>query len=191
MKARTIGYVTLLSGMLILGTGAAGHAAPERSAESATAKAAAAHVHVTLKPSSPQLKSCFPKANANVRVDLTTDVKGFDTFTIYAKGLKPKTSFTVFLIEKPDAPFGAAEYIGDFTTDKHGKARNRYQLIVEEAFAFNNQTHQRIDLNSIGVWFADEKDDDGCLGANSPITGFDGDGKAGVQMLNSGKKLLP
>jgi hypothetical protein len=38
---------------------------------------------------------------------------------------------------------------------------------------------------------ADEKDDDGCLGAGSPVTGFDGDGKAGVQLLNSGTALLP
>ena len=85
-----------------------------------------------------------------------------------ASGLKPKTDFTVFLIEKAGAPFGAAEYIGDFTTDRHGKAANTYNLIVEEAFAFNNETQARKELNSVGFWFADPKDDDGCLGRGQP-----------------------
>jgi hypothetical protein len=149
------------------------------------------HAHVRLLPSSPALAHCFPHASAKVDVRLTTDTLGKDRFTIKAKGLKPWTDFTVFLLEQSGSPFGAAEYIGDFTTDGHGKATNRYDLIVEEAFAFNNATHARTDLNSVGVWFADEKDDDGCLGANSPVTGFDGDGAAGVQMLNSRAALLP
>jgi hypothetical protein len=105
--------------------------------------------------------------------------------------MRPRTDFTVFLIEKPGAPFGAAEYIGDFTTNRRGRATNTYNLIVEEAFAFNNETHTRTDLNSVGVWFADPKDDNGCLGAGSPVTGFDGDASAGVQMLNSGAHVLP
>ena len=40
-------------------------------------------------------------------------------------------------------------------------------------------------------WFADPKADDSCLGAASPVTGFDGDASAGVQMMNSGDHLLP
>ena len=144
-----------------------------------------------LSPSSPALATCFPHAHAHVKVALTTNAKGKDTFKILAEGLKPRTDFTVFLLEQAGAPFGAAEYIGDFTTNRHGRASNTYTLIVEEAFAFNNATHTRTDLNSIGVWFADPKDDDGCLGAQSPVTGFDGDAEAGVQMLNSGTHLLP
>jgi hypothetical protein len=148
-------------------------------------------VQVTLKPSTPALKTCFPEAEAKVTVDLTTAKKGLDTFTIKAKGLRPRTDFTVFLLEQSGSPFGAAEYFGDFTTNSKGEGVGQFRLIVEEAFAFNNVTQQRIDLNAVGVWFADEKDDDDCLGAASPVTGFDGDGKAGVQMLNSGTALLP
>lgn len=144
-----------------------------------------------LTPSTPALATCFPHAHAHVNVALTTDAKGKDTFRIRAEGLKPRTDFTVFLVEQAGAPFGAAEYIGDFTTNRYGRASNTYSLIVEEAFAFNNATHTRTDLNSIGVWFADPKDDDGCLGVQSPVTGFDGDADAGVQMLNSGIHLLP
>jgi hypothetical protein len=158
---------------------------------SATAHATPPRAHLRLHTSTPALKQCFPRAGATVAVDLTTDRIGKDRFTIKAHGMKPRTDFTVFLIEKAGPPFGAAEYIGDFTTNRHGRATARFNLIVEEAFAFNNETGSRTDLNSVGVWFADEKDDDGCLGAGSPVTGFDGDAAAGVQMLNSGHFLLP
>lgn len=97
----------------------------------------------------------------------------------------------MFLLEKAGAPFGAAEYIGDFTTNQYGKASNTYRLIVEETFAFNNETGVRKDLNSVGIWFADPAADDSCLGAGSPVTQFDGDAEAGVQMLNSGAQLIP
>ncbi len=188
MKIHTAGLATLISGALILGTAAMSTAAQQ---EAAARPGAPERVKIALGPSSQPLARCFPKARARVKVDLTTNRMGFDTFTIAATGLKPKTDFTVFLLEKSGAPFGAAEYIGDFTTDKRGNAANTFKLIVEEAFAFNNATGSRTDLNALGVWFADEKDDDGCLGVNSPVTGFDGDGKAGVQMLNSGTALLP
>ena len=124
-------------------------------------------------------------------VKLTTDAIGKDTFRINASGLKPNTGFTVFLIEKAGFPFGAVEYIGDFTTHRYGRASNEFKLIVEEAFAFNNETQVRKELNSVGFWFADPKDDDGCLGVGSPVTQFDGDASAGVQMMNSGAQLLP
>jgi hypothetical protein len=178
-----------LAATALLG-GAAYAASPGASSVSGTSQAAP-EAHLTLQPSSPALAACFPHATARVDVDLTTDAIGKDRFTITARGMRPRTDFTVFLIEKPGAPFGAAEYIGDFTTNRRGRATNTYNLIVEEAFAFNNQTGSRTDLNSVGVWFADEKDDDGCLGAGSPVTGFDGDARAGVQMLNSRNQLLP
>lgn len=144
-----------------------------------------------LQPSSDQLAKCFPHARSRVVVDLTTDDVGFDTFKIQASGLKRNTAFTVFLIEKAGAPFGHVEYIGDIFTNRYGRAHNTFQLIAEEAFAFNNETGDRADLNSVGFWFADSKDDDGCLGAGSPVTGFDGDAEAGVQMMNSGVHVLP
>jgi hypothetical protein len=176
----------------VLGSSAyAGAVGPGSHASAHVTSAATAQAHLRLQPSSPVLAGCFPHAGAKVKVDLTTDQIGKDTFTIRAHDLKPKTDFTVFLVETPGAPFGAAEYIGDITTDRYGRAYNQFSLIVEEAFAFNNVTQSRTDLNSVGVWFADPKDDDGCLGAASPVTGFDGDASAGVQMLNSGVDLLP
>jgi hypothetical protein len=190
---------TALAGTAVIGgaayassvTAAPTVVASASSTASSTAPAATPQVRLHLKPSSPQLAYCFPYAKAKVTVDLTTEAKGKDKFRIDASGLKPNTAFTVFLIEKSGAPFGAAEYIGDFDTNRYGNAHNTFKLIVEEAFAFNNETQDRTDLNSVGVWFADPKDDDGCLGAGSPVTGFDGDASAGVQMLNSRAQLLP
>ena len=144
-----------------------------------------------LSTSSPELAKCFPHARARVTVNLTTDAVGKDTFTIRAAGLRRHTTFTVFLLEQATAPFGAAEYIGDFTTNGKRRGQNTYQLIVEEAFAFNNRTGSRTDLNSVGFWFANPKADNKCLGPTSPVTGFDGDASAGVQMMNSGTQQLP
>ena len=196
MKARTAVLATTAAAVLAVGAVLAGTGSPLTGHGTDTALALSAQrstpkAQLTLKPSTPKLQACFPKAEAKVTVDLTTATKGFDTFTVRAKGLRPRTDFTVFLLEQAGSPFGAAEYFGDFTTNAKGEGVGQFRLIVEEAFAFNNVTQQRTDLNAVGVWFADEKDDDDCLGAGSPVTGFDGDGKAGVQMLNSGTALLP
>jgi len=149
--------------------------------------ASAAVISRKLTPSSAQLAACMPGAELNVAVALTTDQVGFDSFTITARRLPANRSFTVFLLQQAGAPFGAAEYIGDFTTDATGSAQNTYRLIVQEAFSSTivNGSRVRADLNQIGSWFADPRDDDFCLGAGSPVTPFDGDNQAGVQAFNS------
>jgi hypothetical protein len=197
LRTKLVAGTALAASTLLAGSAyAAVDAAPARTAAASAPQAADAarpanQVKLTLTPSSPQLAACFPHAKAKVKVDLTTDEIGKDTFSIKAKGLQPDTTFTLFLIEKAGLPFGAVEYFGDFTTDGYGKATNDFELIVEEAFAFNNETQARTDLNSVGFWFGDSTADDDCLGAASPVTGFDGDAEAGVQMMNSGTQFLP
>lgn len=144
-------------------------------------------VQLHLTPSSPQLAACLPKARVDVTVKLTTNRLGFDVFTIRGRHLPPNTAFTTFLLEQAAAPFGAAEYIGDFTSNAHGNAYNQFKLIVQEAFSSTlvNGRRTRVDLNQVGAWFADPTGDDFCLGKNSPITPFDGDNQAGVQAFNS------
>src|SRR6476661_2677508 len=116
----------------------------------------------------------------------STDARGFDRFEIAGRHLPPKRDFTIFLLEQAGSPFGAAQYIGDFRTDAYGNTYNQLRLIVSEAFASTivNGARTRVDLNRIGVWFADPGDDF-CLGAMSPTTPFDGDNSAGVQAFNS------
>ncbi len=144
-------------------------------------------VELNLTPSSAQLAACMPNARVDVTVQLTTDRRGFDVFHVHANGLPPNTTFTVFLLEQARAPFGAAEYIGDFTSDGKGRADNTFRLIVAEAFASTlvNGQRVRVDLNQVGAWFADPTGDDFCLGPDSPVTPFDGDNEAGVQAFNS------
>jgi hypothetical protein len=150
---------------------------------------AASSVRLKLTPSNAQLAACMPHARLRVRVDETVDQVGFDSFRIKARGLAPKRSYTVFLLEKAGPPFGAAEYIGDFTTNRRGNARNTFRLIVSEAFSSTlvNGQRVRVDLNRVGVWFADPADDDFCSAAPgiNGVTPFDGDNEAGVQAFNS------
>ena len=162
-------------------------AAPEKAPKPRRAAPPAAVTRLHLTPSSPQLASCMPNARVRITVRSTVDQVGFDTFKVRARHLAPKRSFTVFLLEQAGAPFGAAEYIGDITTNRHGNATNTFRLIVDEAFSSTlvNGQRTRVDLNQVGMWFADPKADDFCLGANSPVTPFDGDNEAGVQAFNS------
>jgi hypothetical protein len=130
----------------------------------------------------------MPRAKVDVKVELKTDTVGFDDFNVTASGLPPKTSFTVFLLQQADSPFGAAEYIGDITTNNKGNASNEFKLIVQEAFSSSVVNGQRVrtDLNQVGMWFADPAGDDFCFGkGKGAITPFDGDNEAGVQAFNS------
>ena len=155
-------------------------------------QAASAVARLRLAVSSAELAACFPRASATVTVQLTTDAVGKDTFVIVASGLQANTDFTVFLLQQAGPPFGAAEYIGDMSADRYGSASGRFQLIVEEAFALNlARSPRQTQLNSVGFWFADQRADDACLGTGSAVTPFDGDGRAGLQMMNSGAARLP
>ena len=141
-----------------------------------------------LTPSSAQLADCMPDASLEVTLKPTTDKKGFDTFDIRARNLPPNRDFTVFLLEQAGTPFGAAEYIGDVSTNGQGNGHNKFNLIVSEAFSSTvvNGARVRKELNEIGVWFADPADDDFCFGTGGgATTPFDGDGVAGVQAFNS------
>ena len=140
-----------------------------------------------LTPSSPDLARCMPNARVTITDRSTTDAIGFDVLRVRARHLAPDRDYTVFLLETAGSPFGAAQYIGDITTDARGNADNELHLIVDEAFSSTivNGQRVRVDLNQMGMWFADPADDDFCLGANSPVTPFDGDNEAGVQAFNS------
>jgi hypothetical protein len=161
-----------------------------------TARSAAARTHylrkadvvrLGLTPSSAQLAACMPGAQLAAKVALTSEEQGSDRFVIHGRNLPPNRDFTIFLLEQAGTPFGAAQYIGDFSTDPYGRARANLNLIVQEAFSSTlvNGIRTRVDLNRVGVWFADPADDDFCLGAGSAVTPFDGDNEAGVQAFNS------
>ena len=88
----------------------------------------------------------------------------------HAEGLRPNTTFAVFLTEMPVPPLDAVQYIGDFTTNAAGRGSVRVDAIINEAFAFNNITGIRTDLNHIVFWFADPADDEDCVPVLLPHT---------------------
>jgi hypothetical protein len=179
---------TTLAAALAVGTVAVGGAAAASdSGADSSSGSQPDEVHLRLTPSSAQLAGCMPQARVRIEVSLETDRVGFDSFEVHARGLPPDTAFTVFLLEQAGSPFGAAEYIGDITSNGGGRAENTFHLIVQEAFASTlvNGQRVRVDLNQVGMWFADPAADDFCLGPNSPVTPFDGDNEAGVQAFNS------
>lgn len=193
MRARTLtAAVAAVAAAAIAATGAVAGAAPQKAASSranANRGPAPAVTQLRLTPSSPQLAACMPHARVTIKVASTTEQLGFDVFRINARSLAPNRSYTVFLLEKAASPFGAAEYIGDITTDRYGNAYNEFRLIVDEAFSSTlvNGQRVRVDLNQVGMWFADPADDDFCADAPgiNGVTPFDGDNEAGVQAFNS------
>ena len=178
--------------MVIVGAVIAALAATTAAALGSTAgrtvhKDKADEVRLALTPSSSVLGACMPGAELNVKIALKAEEHGSDRFEIEAHSLPPNRDYAIFLIQQAGAPFGAAEYIGDFSTDDAGNAHTNLQLIVQEAFSSTivNGVRTRADLNRIGVWFADPAGDDFCPGAGGAPTPFDGDGSAGVQVFTS------
>lgn len=131
----------------------------------------------------------FENAAATATVFPNEDIRGVDTLDLRAQGLRPNTTFALFLTEQPVPPFGAVEYIGDFTTNAAGTGHVRVDAIINEAFAFNNITGVRTDLNHIVFWFADPNDDEDCVPGSAPGH-FDGDDQSGVAAMSS-KNFLP
>jgi hypothetical protein len=142
-----------------------------------------------LVPASDAIAACLPDAAATVAVFSREDIRGVDTLDLHAEGLRPNTTFAVFLTEMPVPPFGAVQYIGDFTTNAAGRGSVRVDAIINEAFAFNNITGVRVDLNHIVFWFADPNDDEDCVPGSAPGH-FDGDDQSGVAAMSS-KNFLP
>ena len=173
-RAACVGAVVAAVGALgVFGLGAAGAKSDE--------------VELKLDPSSDQLAACMPKASLKVEVELTTDRVGFDEFEIRARQLPPNRSFTVFLLQTAASPFGAAEYIGDFTTNKHGNAKNEFRLIVARRSPPRWSTGSACALTSIASasGLPIPRTTTSAGNGQGGVTPFDGDNEAGVQAFNS------
>lgn len=144
-----------------------------------------------LVPASDAIANCtsMPNPAATVSVFPREDSRGVDTLDLHAEGLRANTTFALFLTELPAPPFGAVQYIGDFTTNAAGRGHVRVDAIIDEAFAFNNITGVRTELNHIVFWFADPNDDEQCV-PGSAAGHFDGDNSSGVAAMSS-KNFLP
>ncbi len=112
------------------------------------------------------IKAAFPKATG-----LVTIVRGdrdnstSDTVTLDVQNMPPNITFTVFLIELANKPFGHVEYVADLTTRGGGSGESIFQLIAFVAFAMDARNPgtskdaqegvtSGINLEHMGMWFS-------------------------------------
>ena len=156
-------------------------------------------ISFSLVPASPAVAACLPDATGNVTVLHKEDTLGVDTLHLDVRGLPANTDFAVFLTSA-DAfvtpAFGAAEYIGDFTTNAAGIGSLKVDAIIAEAFVSTvvSGTRVRADLDHLVFWFADPEQAQAACNLTA-ITPFDGDGQAGPAAMSSqgatGLQLFP
>ena len=128
--------------------------------------------------------SCL-KTTARGRVTLS-DLGPVQNMHVEVSSLPPNTTFTLFVISTPNAPFVPAWYQGDITTNEKGNGVTDVTGIFnDETFILNPGVPAvPVELDHLGIWFADPTDagNNGC--PNTP-TPFDGDHNAGIQVLNT------
>jgi hypothetical protein len=142
---------------------------------------------------------CLKGAYANVRV--TDAGQGNQNLYITLNKAAKNTEFTVFLIQKPNSPFGVSWYQGDIATDNKGHGTGHFiGIFNSEVFAISPGAVKppKVDKQDakkgvkfapvhtfhLGVWFADPKDAANA-GCSNAVTPFDGDHVAGIQALST------
>ena len=198
MRTRNLARPWLILGAaLLVGALLAGVAV----AKTSSAKPALKQFKMVRSQSAAAVKGgkCLNGASANVRV--TDAGQGNQNLYITLNKAAKNTEFTVFLIQKPNTPFGVSWYQGDIATDNQGHGTGHFVGIFnEEVFAIslgavkpphvdNADANEGVKFAPIhtfhlGVWFADPKDakDAGCSNTSTP---FDGDHVAGIQALST------
>lgn len=128
--------------------------------------------------------SCL-KTTARGRVTLS-DLGPVQNMHVEVFALPPNTTFTLFVINTPTAPFVPAWYQGDLITNASGNG------VLDVTGIFNDETFilnpgipaVPFELDHLGIWFADPTDAGNAGCPNTP-TPFDGDHNAGIQVLNT------
>lgn len=133
--------------------------------------------------------ACVSNATGHVTVALREETKGVDTLQLTTRGLPADTDFAVFLTSSDafaSPPFGAVQYIGDFTTNAAGDGKLKVEAIIAEAFVSTrvDGTRVRADVDHLVFWFADPAQAQAACGIES-VTPFDGDGNAGTAAMSS------
>jgi hypothetical protein len=148
------------------------------------------------------LNGALKNAHGRVKIESVGPVEIMD---VVVWGLPPNTDFDLFVIQAPNKPFGLAWYQGDIETNKEGRGYGRFigrfnieTFIVSLAslpapIVFNNAFPDvspgpvtgRIHTYHLGVWFNSPLD--GAKAGAPGTTPFNGEGDAGVQVLNTGE----
>jgi hypothetical protein len=142
--------------------------------------------------------TCAPDARAHVSVERKG---GVEEMTLRVAGLPAGTGLDLFVVQVPHKPFGLSWYQGDVTTDEHGRARQKFLgRFNEETFivapgaqpapvlhpedAAANPATAPVHEFHLGLWF-DSPQDAVKAGCPADVTPFNGEHRAGVQVLNT------
>ena len=148
------------------------------------------------------LTGALKNAHGRVKIESVGPVEIMD---VVVWGLPPNTDFDLFVIQEPNKPFGLAWYQGDIETNKEGRGYGRFigrfnieTFIVSLAsvpapVVFNNAFPDvplgpvtgRVHTYHLGLWF--NSPTDGAKAGAPGTTPFNGEGDAGVQVLNTGE----
>ncbi len=163
------------------------------------------HVKFDLVPSkglpAAALNGALKNAHGRVRIESVGPVEIMD---VKVWGLPPNTDFDFFVIQVPNKPFGLTWYQGDIETNKDGKGYRRFigrfgietfivslanvpsPVVFNKAFpdAFLGPVTGRVHTYHLGLWFNSSMD--GAKAGAPGTTPFNGEGDAGVQVLNTG-----
>jgi hypothetical protein len=143
--------------------------------------------------------NCLKGASADVKV--TDAGQGNQNLYVTLNKAAKNTEFTVFVLQRPNSPFGVSWYQGDIATDNKGHGMGHFiGIFNEEVFAISPGAVKppQVDKQDakkgvkfapvhtfhLGVWFADPKDA-AKAGCSNTVTPFDGDHVAGIQALST------
>jgi hypothetical protein len=151
---------------------------------------------------SPGAAVCMPNATGYVTVSPLGSVENMH---VEVRGLPPHTNFDFFVIQVPNAPFGLSWYEGDIETDANGVGVGDFVgRFNEETFivapgsdvapsvhktwpfpdAAKNPATGPVHTYHLGLWF-NSAVDAGNAGCPNTVTPFNGEHKAGIQVLNT------
>jgi hypothetical protein len=148
------------------------------------------------------LKGALKNAHGRVKIESVGPV---EIMNVIVWGLPPNTDFDFFVIQVPNKPFGLAWYQGDIETNKNGEGYGRFvgrfnietfivslasvpaPVVFHNAFpdAALGPVTGRIHTYHLGLWF--NSPTDGAKAGAPGTTPFNGEGDAGVQVLNTGE----
>jgi hypothetical protein len=142
--------------------------------------------------------TCLKKARANVTI---RTVAGIQVMDVTLNGMPKNNAFALWVLQKPNSPFGVSWYQGDIDTNNKGYGKARVAgIFSEETHAFspgkvkapqvdnqdaaNGPKFFPVHTFHVGVWFSEPKQAKkaGCSGT---VTPFDGDHEAGIQALST------
>jgi hypothetical protein len=143
--------------------------------------------------------TCLPDAQGHVTV---RNAGANQRMQVRVNGLPPHTDFSFFVLQVPTGPFGMSWYQGDIETDDTGSGSQQFfGVFSSETFIFapatraapqtdpgvdalTNPVTAPVHTYHLGLWFSDAADA-AAAGCPGTVTPFDGDHRAGIQVLNT------